>query len=309
MGGVGGYEIVEKANLSDSENWNSIGLATIEDIYANPSQTELENNEELLSSLLTLQGNALIASDNFLELSAPRTENIEYIVQEGDTVSSIAFYFGISTNTILWANNLRENDYIRPGDKLVILPISGIQYKVKANDSVEAIAKKYYADADEIIAFNGIPADGTIKKGQDLIIPDGKIIMPKPQRRVLASSVSANTFTPKSSGKSITTYKGARHRFPYGYCTYYVATRYNIPWSGNAKSWLAKARAYGFATGNEPRVGSIVVTRESWWGHVAIVEKVYPNKIVISEMNHLSWAKKSVRVLSRSSRVIRGYIY
>jgi len=60
MGGVGGYEIVEKANLSDSENWNSIGLATIEDIYANPSQTELENNEELLSSLLTLQGNALI---------------------------------------------------------------------------------------------------------------------------------------------------------------------------------------------------------------------------------------------------------
>jgi len=91
-------------------------------------------------------------------------------------VSSIAFYFGISTNTILWANNLRENDYIRPGDKLVILPISGIQYKVKANDSVEAIAKKYYADADEIIAFNGIPADGTIKKGQDLIIPDGKII-------------------------------------------------------------------------------------------------------------------------------------
>lgn len=299
-------EVVGKINHFGFDNGNFVSLGLTEDVFANTvstGQMDSQNDDEF-SSLVVLQGNALIALANPSDFRSSRSEIIDYVVKVGDTPSSIASSFEISTDTILWANNLKDGDYIRPGDTLVILPVSGIRHKVVLNDSIEKIAKKYYTDTEKIIAFNGLPADGTIKAGQDLIVPDGKILAPKPkpQSRVLASSAS-------SSGKSIITYKGQRHHFPYGYCTYYVATRRNIPWSGHAKSWLRNARVYGFATGTEPRPGSIVVTKESWYGHVAIVEKVYPDRIVISEMNHLGWAKKSVRVLSRSSRLIRGYIY
>ena len=68
-------------------------------------------------------------------------------------------------------------------------------------------------------------------------------------------------------------------------------------------------RSAGYSTGKSPRPGSIIVTSESWWGHVGIVEKVNGKEIVISEMNYRGWGKKSSRTLSTSSRVIKGYIY
>ena len=37
----------------------------------------------------------------------------------------------------------------------------------------------------------------------------------------------------------------AGNHFTFGYCTWYVATRRNIPWFGNAIEWWPNARAYG----------------------------------------------------------------
>jgi len=55
----------------------------------------------------------------------PRDKAITYTVQKGDTVSTIAQKFGISADTIRWANNL-SNDDISVGDTLPILPVTGI---------------------------------------------------------------------------------------------------------------------------------------------------------------------------------------
>ena len=83
-----------------------------------------------------------------------------------------------------------------------------------------------------------------------------------------------------------------------------------VPWGGNAGTWLYNARAYGAKTGKTPKVGSILVTSESWYGHVAIVESVNGNgTITVSEMNYKGFAVKSTRTLSTSSTVIKGYIY
>jgi LysM repeat protein len=57
-----------------------------------------------------------------------------YTVKSGDTLSTIADKFGISSNTIRWANEIGKNDTIRTGQTLVILSIDGIQYKVKTGD-------------------------------------------------------------------------------------------------------------------------------------------------------------------------------
>lgn len=101
------------------------------------------------------------------------------------------------------------------------------------------------------------------------------------------------------------------HKFPYGYCTYYVAQKRFIPWSGNAISWLSNARAYGYETGDTPRVGAIVATTEGGaTGHVAMVDQVNSDgTITISEMNYRGFGVISSRTISVSYGAIMGYIY
>jgi len=48
-----------------------------------------------------------------------------YIVQQGDTVTSIAILFGATIDEILQANNLSEGDILRPGDVLLV-PVSNV---------------------------------------------------------------------------------------------------------------------------------------------------------------------------------------
>jgi len=103
-----------------------------------------------------------------------RTSTEEYAVQEGDTVSIIASKFGISTNTVLWANNLNDRSLIRPGDKLTILPVSGVLHKVQKGDTVAKIAGRYSAVPDQIVEFNRLVDENDLDTGETLIVPNGE---------------------------------------------------------------------------------------------------------------------------------------
>jgi LysM repeat protein len=97
-----------------------------------------------------------------------------YVVEDGDNPEIIGAKFGISADTILWANNMKDGDLIHPGDKLTILPINGIRVKISANDTIASLAKKYQGKTDEIIAFNELPDGGMLKAGDYVIIPGGE---------------------------------------------------------------------------------------------------------------------------------------
>lgn len=135
--------------------------------------------------------------------SKPRSEIIEYKVENGDTLSGIADKFGISTDTIKWANNLDNANQIKPGQTLKILPVSGVSHIVKSGDSLESVAKKYSAEQQAILdfPFNDVPDDFKLKVGQLLIVPDGtppEIAAPpkpKPQPQYLAQGPKSPTFS------------------------------------------------------------------------------------------------------------------
>jgi len=97
-----------------------------------------------------------------------------YLVRQGDTLSEIAEMFGVSVNTVIWANDLKSKN-IRAGQELVILPISGVRHAVKSGDTLNSLAKKYKADLDDILSYNGIPADARLAIGDIVIIPDGVV--------------------------------------------------------------------------------------------------------------------------------------
>ncbi|MCK4829949.1 LysM peptidoglycan-binding domain-containing protein, partial [bacterium] len=267
-----------------------------------------------------LTGNILIQGIAFLSPNSPSPSLINgsgifdrqrsglatYEVQSGDTPSYIAASFGISTNTLLWANDLSYWSIIKPGQKLVILPASGVLHEVTRGETLASIVSKYKGDFKKTVAYNGLPANGSIRSGQEIVIPEGKkpiAYQPKTQ------------YTYQSS-KYIGPYGNKSRRFPWGQCTWYVAQKRLVTWSGHAKYWLGNAKAQGlpvcYGKSCEPKLGAIIATSESWYGHVAYIEAVNGNYITISEMHGIPYwnrGKIKTRVLNESDWRIRGYIY
>ncbi len=99
------------------------------------------------------------------------------------------------------------------------------------------------------------------------------------------------------------------NHFPYGQCTYYVATRRNVPWNGNAIAWLWNAAPFR-PEGSTPRPGAIMVTSEGWGlGHVAYVESVGAGSFTVSEMNFAGWGFVDYRTIRPGTVPILGFIY
>jgi len=99
------------------------------------------------------------------------------------------------------------------------------------------------------------------------------------------------------------------NHFAYGYCTWYVANHVYVPWFGNAIEWWANARPY-YPEGQAPRVGAIMVTRESGYGHVGLVVAVNADgSWTVSEMNYQAWDVVDQRTIRPGQVPVVGFIY
>lgn len=130
----------------------------------------------------------------------PRDKVITYSVEKGDTLLTIADKFGVSTDTIRWANDL-SNDSLTVGDELKISPVTGMIHKVERGNTVYSIAKRYDTDPQKIVnfPFNDFanPETFSLVEGQILIVPDG--VKPKAPIR---SPRPAPVFTPSQIAQS-----------------------------------------------------------------------------------------------------------
>jgi len=98
---------------------------------------------------------------------------LKYRVAEGDTLLQIARRFGITPETVLWANDLGNGELIYTGQELTILPVSGVLHRVQKGDSLQSIAALYGADPELLLRAN-LPADpDKLEVGSLLIVPGG----------------------------------------------------------------------------------------------------------------------------------------
>ena len=157
-----------------------------------PLSTEVADNTDG-SPVTTPDGTALVTGVDFDPSLTPGTSDAAdtiinspsdsasnssistYTVQSGDSPNKIAEKFGVSVNTILWANNITDRSTIKEGTKLVILPVSGIQHTVRSGETLSSLAKKYGGNAADIAQFNGLSSDGALQVGSTIIIPGGEI--------------------------------------------------------------------------------------------------------------------------------------
>jgi len=122
-----------------------------------------------------------------IESSRSRGEIINYTIRSGDTVASIAKKFGVSIDTIIWANKIKSVTKIKAGERIKIPPVTGIVHRVRRGETVYSIAKKYQASPQSIVdfPFNSFADDEnfTLSVGQTLIVPEGVMPEAKPASR------------------------------------------------------------------------------------------------------------------------------
>jgi murein DD-endopeptidase MepM/ murein hydrolase activator NlpD len=170
------------------------------------------------------------SSESGTVIASDRRDVIEYVVQSGDVIGSIAEAHGVSVQTILTENDLTARSYIRPGQVLSILPVSGVTHTVRSGDTVIKIANTYDAEADDVIAFNRLKNDGSdIVVGETLVIPGGTKqaaptyvasnptpVVSNPIKQVVAPPPSVQTpagsgYIWPTSATIVTQYYGWRH--------------------------------------------------------------------------------------------------
>lgn len=168
----GGDKKTEEVVDSNSQ---TAELLKAQDISTTASQDITETQE--MGAARVVSGPLRVSTEE--EVYIPDVDTITiYTVHAGDTLESVAKMFGVTANTIMWANDLSSKK-LKEGTQLTILPVSGVRYTVKKGDTIKSIAKKYKGDIDEILVFNGIAQDTALKVGDSLLIPDGEMVIEK----------------------------------------------------------------------------------------------------------------------------------
>ena len=116
--------------------------------------------------------------------SKPRDKIVDYSVVSGDTLASISKKFGISVDTVKWANNLKD-DMIKPDQILKIAPVTGVVHKVVSGDTVYTIAKNIVpplkASSISSLMSLRIKTPFGLQVGQIIYVPEGVIEEEKPK--------------------------------------------------------------------------------------------------------------------------------
>jgi LysM repeat protein len=279
---------------------------------ASPQARSLAQGGEVSSIALGRDGTVMKPVE--LPTAVPVSHDpIAYTVGAGEDLKSIAAKFSLTVEEIRWSNpRLGTASRVRAGDPLVIPPIAGVVVQVRRGDTVASLAAVWHVDVVSIEDFNYLRhPDTDLVPGRMLVLPAGRgsYLTPTPYDASLPAAVgSRGVFAIKVGGSPgpVTT-----NHFPFGQCTWLVATEVPIPWMGDAWTWYGSAQAAGWAVGTTPRVGAVMVTWESrLFGHVSYVGAVNPDgSWSVIEMNYVGWGVIDQRTIRPGSVPLIGFIY
>lgn len=151
---------------------------------------------------------------------------ITHTVRSGDTVWALAKQYNVTVSAIIQANSLGSNALIRVGQKLVIpgtssstpsrstttpkpapAPATATTYKVRAGDTLSAIASKHKTTTAALVKLNNITNPNFIRVGQVLKVSGTAASpAPKPPASVSAPTAPAPKPSPSKPSTSSITY-------------------------------------------------------------------------------------------------------
>lgn len=306
ISGLGGVSALDEVSSADI----AARIAAGADLIVADNVQNLADSQKAQIEFAATEGSYLTKPQLVSTDAKTKNDITTYVVQEGDTISSIARRFNITSDTIRWENDITGN-VVAPGRKLTILPVSGIRYTVKDGDTIKSLAERFEANEAQIIAFNDAEIKG-VRTGDRIIIPDGERPVQNQQPTYFSSGYGfAFGSQPLYGGNG----------YGYGYCTWHAANRRAaigkpIPRNlGNAVTWATLAAQAGLGVGEQPKEGAVLWHKNSYQiagglGHVGFVEKMNPDgSIYVSDMNYVGWNTVSYRTISPSEFSQYLFIY
>lgn len=176
-----------------------------------PAALEQEDATELLAELYP--GAISEKPGALLKPTIPTTEvgisdrakTQTYIVKQNDTLSSIAVKFNLKLITLLSANNLSLTSSLQIGQKLTILPVDGIMYRIQKGDTLSRITQRFSIDENDVLALNNLSQNSTLVIGASLILPGAVLQRPNrfpiPEQPKTLIARLRNLFTPQKKIK------------------------------------------------------------------------------------------------------------
>ena len=183
---------VKTANVASSVA-TMVNLSSSSSVYSNAVSVNI--SAELAQADVTS-----VSKQQIIEPTAELESISTYVAKEGDNAETIAQEYGVSSQTIRWANDLKDNS-IAVGASITVPVVDGVVYTVKDGDTLASIASKYQSDIDEIVNINNLD-DEQVDVGAVLLLPDG--ILPETERPEYVPPVQTTTpsynYTYSSSG-------------------------------------------------------------------------------------------------------------
>ncbi|MFA4815227.1 MAG: M23 family metallopeptidase [Candidatus Gracilibacteria bacterium] len=162
----------------------SIGLLILTSVNSTAASSGGENaGKEYLS--LDISTSYITDEEGYIIKTTPlegegtydqnRTERTEHEVKPGETLSMIAYRWGVSVSSIRYANpTLGSSDYLKVGQTLTIPPKDGVYVKVSSGSTLVALMDKYKGNLDKTKEFNAIEDDSQLIEGEEIFIVDGQ---------------------------------------------------------------------------------------------------------------------------------------
>jgi len=134
-----------------------------------------KNKQVFLAILLTV----LSAFPQIVSAQDTAPQGPIYIVQEGDTLSSIAFQFNLTVDELVQANLVSDPNTLNIGDTLTIPGLEGVEgilttQTITLGDSLENISKRYQVSQDLLTRINHLTSPAEVYTGIHLIIPQAE---------------------------------------------------------------------------------------------------------------------------------------
>lgn len=103
----------------------------------------------------------------------PELTYTAYRIRQGDMISVIAERFGVTQDTLISVNNIRQTRRIQIGEYLCVPSMPGILYTTKkAGETVGTIAQSYQVSAKKTAAVNHLIEENPLPAGATVFVPD-----------------------------------------------------------------------------------------------------------------------------------------
>ncbi len=99
-----------------------------------------------------------------------------YRIKKGDMIGIIAEKFGVTQDTLISVNSIRQTRLIQIGEYLKIPSMPGIVYTVKkTGETPQIIAEQYDVDAEKTAGINGYALNTSLTAGNQIFVPDAEL--------------------------------------------------------------------------------------------------------------------------------------